>query len=116
GRARRVGLRVGVARLDLRDGVPRVRLGRRVLRLLLLTEEARQRDRGEDADDQDDDEQLDQREALLVANGRLHGDPVVGRSTQNLSTGVRLGVRTPSTTTRGGPEGPPREGTAMTYR
>jgi hypothetical protein len=61
-----VVLGVGVARLDLRDHVARGRLGLGVLTLRALTEEARQSDRGEDADDQDDDQKLDEREALLV--------------------------------------------------
>src|SRR3954467_7883380 len=73
--AQRVVLRVGEAGLDLRDHVSRVGLGRGVLAFLLLTEERGQRDRGEDADDQDDDEELDQREApLVVADVVQHGE------------------------------------------
>src|SRR3954454_5829190 len=62
-----VTLNVRCARLDLRDGVTRVGLGLRVLALLLLTEEGRQGDRGENADDEDHYEELDEREALLLA-------------------------------------------------
>src|SRR4051812_14603702 len=61
-----VVLRVGEARLDVRDQVASIRLGGAVLTLLLLTEEGRQGDRGEDADDQDDDEELDEREPTLL--------------------------------------------------
>ena len=64
--ALRVVLRVREARLDLRDEVAGIRLGRRVLALLLLAEERRESDRGENADDQNDDEKLDEREALIV--------------------------------------------------
>ena len=70
---RRGGVALGVvlgvreARLDLRDEVTGIGLGRRVLALLLLAEERRESDRGEDADDQDDDQKLDEREALVVA-------------------------------------------------
>jgi hypothetical protein len=49
-------------RLALTDG----RLGLRVLRAGALAEERGKGDRGEDADDQDDDQELDQGEALLV--------------------------------------------------
>src|SRR5207253_8288057 len=66
GLALRVILGVSKARLDLGHHVARIRLRRGVLALLLLTEEARQRDRGKNADDQDDNEELDKREALLV--------------------------------------------------
>jgi hypothetical protein len=38
---------------------------------------------------------------------------MVGCPTQNLSIDVRLGARARPTTTRGGPEGPPRDGTAF---
>src|SRR4051794_40917544 len=58
---------VGRARLDLRDHVARVGLRVRVLALLLLAEEGRQSDRGKDADDQDHNEELDERKALLLA-------------------------------------------------
>jgi hypothetical protein len=47
-------------------------LGRRVAGLGFLVEEGRYRDRGEDADDQDHDQQLDQREAAF-ASARLFG-------------------------------------------
>ena len=62
----RVVLRVGKARLDMRDQVARIGLRRRVLALLLLTQEGRQGDRGKDADDQNDDKELHEREAILV--------------------------------------------------
>ena len=65
-RAARVGLVVGEAGLDRRDGGTSVGLGGGVLALLLLTKEGRQGDGGEDADDENDDEKLDQCEALLV--------------------------------------------------
>src|SRR4051812_27178872 len=58
---------VGRARLDLRDEVAGVRLRLRVLTLLLLAEEGRQGNRGKDADDQNHHEELDEREALLLA-------------------------------------------------
>src|SRR4051794_37340864 len=58
---------VGRARLDLRDEIASVRLRLRVLTLLLLTEEGRQGDRGKNADDEDHHEELDEREALLLA-------------------------------------------------
>src|SRR3954447_2923656 len=58
---------VGSASLDLRHEVAGVRLRLRVLALLLLAEEGRQGDRGENADDQDHNEELDEREALLLA-------------------------------------------------
>ncbi len=64
--ALRVVLRVCEARLDLRDEVTSVRLRRGVLALLLLTEERRESDRGKNADDQDDDQELDERKALIV--------------------------------------------------
>src|SRR4051812_30865417 len=58
---------VGATRLDLRDRVTRVGLGLGVLALLLLAQEGRQGNRGKNADDQDHDEKLDEREALLLA-------------------------------------------------
>ena len=61
-----VGLMVGVERLHRRLGGADAGLGVGVLRLLALVEERGKRDRGEDADDQDDDQELDEREALLV--------------------------------------------------
>jgi hypothetical protein len=69
GARHRGGVRVlvDVAGLHLGDGVAGSRLGSRVLALGTLAEERGQSDRGEDADDQDDHEQLDQGEALLVA-------------------------------------------------
>src|SRR2546421_611689 len=66
GRALRVVLRVGEARLHRRDRITCVRLGGGVLALVLLTKEGRQRDRRQDPDDQNDDEELDQGETLLV--------------------------------------------------
>ena len=74
GVAQRVVLVVGEAGLDVRDEVAGIRLGGCVLALLLLTEEGRQGDRGKNADDQNDDEELDEREALFVAADALvHG-------------------------------------------
>src|SRR3954471_2007052 len=61
-----IGVAVRVAGLQLADHVASVRLGARVLSLGALTEEVRQSDRGQDADDQDYDEELDQREAGLL--------------------------------------------------
>src|SRR4051794_7868176 len=55
---------VGRAALALRDEVAGVRLGLRVLALVLLAEEGRQCDRGENADDQDHHEELDEGETL----------------------------------------------------
>src|SRR3954452_14463602 len=72
--------RVRGARLDLRDGVTGVRLGLCVLALLLLTEEGRQGNRGENADDQDHDEELDERKALLLAVDPLGKLPQHGYS------------------------------------
>src|SRR5437764_2495361 len=43
-------------------------LGGRILTLRALAEEGRQSDGGENADDQDDDQELDQGEALLVSS------------------------------------------------
>src|SRR3954452_9103587 len=57
---------VGETSLDLRHQVARVGLRRSVLALLLLAQEGRQSDRGKDADDQDDDEELDQGEPALL--------------------------------------------------
>src|SRR5207248_9786499 len=61
-----VGVGVRVAGLHLTDHVASVRLGGRVLGLGALTEEVRQSDRGQDADDQNDDEKLDQSETGLL--------------------------------------------------
>src|SRR4051812_28309982 len=83
---------VGEARLDLRDGVTSVGLGRGVVALVALAEEGRQGDGGEDADDQDDDEKLDQGEArLVIAQLAQHFDP----------PGSRCGWRTSSTRASG---------------
>src|SRR5947208_3268683 len=62
------GVRVGVrvAGLHLADHVASVGLGRAVLSLGALAEEVRQSDRGQDADDQNDDEKLDQSETGLL--------------------------------------------------
>src|SRR4051812_18593440 len=65
-RALVVVLLVRKARLDLRGEVARVRLGVRVLALLLLAKERRQRDGRQDPDDQDHHEELDKGEALLL--------------------------------------------------
>src|SRR2546423_13999604 len=61
-----IGVAVRVAGLALSDHVASVRLGARVLSLGAVTEEVRQSDRGQDADDQDYDEELDQRETGLL--------------------------------------------------
>ena len=52
----------------LGGGLQRARLllGRRVVGLALLVDERRNRDRGEDADDQDDDQKLDEGETTLI--------------------------------------------------
>src|SRR3954454_12996096 len=68
------------ARLDLRNQVAGVRLRLRVLALLLLAEEGRQGDRGKNADDQDHNEKLDEREALLLAVDPLGKLPQHGHS------------------------------------
>jgi hypothetical protein len=52
--------------LDQREGVANVGLGLGVLALVLLVEEGRKGDRGEDADDDEDYRDLDQREPGLV--------------------------------------------------
>ena len=61
-----VSLAVDVARLQLADHVSSVGLGARVPALVALAEEARQGDRGEDADNQNDDEELDEGKTLLL--------------------------------------------------
>src|SRR4051794_20108038 len=61
-----VGLLVGVVGLESRLGRTGGRLGLGVLSLGALVEERGQGDRGEDADDQDDDQELDQGETLLA--------------------------------------------------
>ena len=55
-----------VARLNDVQKVRHVRLRRRVHALVLLGQEHRERDRGQDSDQDDHDQQLDQREAALV--------------------------------------------------
>src|SRR3954453_6637946 len=84
---------IRATRLDLRDRVARVRLRLGVLALLLLTEEGRQGDRGEDADDQDHDEKLDEREALLLAVDALGKLPQHGYSSLKLVGYVRVRYR-----------------------
>src|SRR3954451_14760439 len=64
---RRVRAVVGVARLELRGHVAGRRLGVGVLALRLLAEEGRKSDGGKDADDENHNEELDEREALLLA-------------------------------------------------
>src|SRR5205814_3567146 len=59
------------AGLDLRHEVARIGHRRRVLALHLLAKEGRQGDRGKDADDQNDNEELDQREAALLGLNTL---------------------------------------------
>src|SRR3954453_17803272 len=75
---------VGVARLDLRRRVTRGRLGVGVLALRLLAEEGRKRDGGKDADNENHNEELDEREALLLAAQTL-GKPLkhVGNASLN---------------------------------
>jgi len=72
-----VGGVVGVVRLLSGGSFTRCALGRRVLALALLVEERRDGDRGQDPDDQDHDQELDEREALLalkaLAKGVEHG-------------------------------------------
>src|SRR3954451_5803060 len=66
------GLRGGVdrERRHLLGDVGGVGLRRRLVRLLLLVQEQRDGDRGENADDDHDDQELDEREALLLL---VHG-------------------------------------------
>src|SRR4051794_8236579 len=66
-RAVRVVLGVGEAGLDLGHHVAGIRLGRGVLTLRTLAEERRKGDRGQDADDQDYNEELNKGETLLLA-------------------------------------------------
>src|SRR5687767_1933331 len=71
GVAANVRLGRGEARLHVRNEVTHVGLRLGVLTLLTLTKERRQRDGGQDADDQNDDEQLDEGEALLPVMNAL---------------------------------------------
>ena len=64
-RAADVRLGVGEAGLHVGREVTSVRLGSRVLTLLTLTKERRQRDGRQNADDQNHDEQLDEGKTLL---------------------------------------------------
>ena len=66
---------------DLRVGEIRLRVA--VLGRILLTEEDRDGDRGEDADDQDDDQKLDEREAVLVVLETLALPPKRGVDCSN---------------------------------
>src|SRR4051794_25499613 len=66
-----VGLRPRVARLHVRDEVTGVRLRRSVLALLTLTQESGQRDRGQNADDEDHNEELDKGETLVLTVNAL---------------------------------------------
>src|ERR1700680_4284061 len=61
-------LAVGVARSRLRGGLhgARLHLARRVISLALLGDERRNRDRGEKADDQDDNHELDEGKTTLT--------------------------------------------------
>ena len=61
-----VGAVVGEVRLGRRNGGTDVGLGSRVRRAITEAEVGRDRDRQQDADDHDDDEQLDEREAFLT--------------------------------------------------
>src|SRR5690606_41559425 len=65
-----------------------VGLGRGVLGLVALVEEQRDGDRGEDADDDDADEELDQGEALVLV--LRHG---LAHTSNHLSAPVRFGLR-----------------------
>src|SRR5690348_10868826 len=74
-----VGVVVRVAGLQLAHHVASVGLGRAVLGLGALAEEVRQGDRGKDADDQNDDEELDKGETgLLRLNTRAELPQHVG--------------------------------------
>src|SRR6266542_3501718 len=66
--ARRAGVleRVGEVRLFRRDGVAKVGLHRSDVRLLLRVRELRNGDGGKNADDDDHDQKLDQRETLAI--------------------------------------------------
>src|SRR5436190_5065309 len=81
GRQHRVGvadvrLGIDVVRLQLGHRVAGVGLRRRVVALVLLAEEARQSDRGKNADDQNDHEELDEGKALLlIAQLAQHVNP-----------------------------------------
>src|SRR5215207_4119595 len=66
---RRVDRRIREVRLFGRHEVAEIRLHRRDVRLRLGVGELRDRDRGQDADDHDNDQKLDQGEA---ATGRAH--------------------------------------------
>src|SRR5215208_5906774 len=70
-----VVLLLRVAGLDVRNDVTRVRLGLGVLTLLTLTEEGRQRDSGQNTDDENHNEELDEREALLLVVHALAKHP-----------------------------------------
>ena len=65
-RRTRVVARVRVGRLRGHQGVAQARLSRSVLRPLTGTEEGRQRDGDQDADDQNDHHQLDEGETFLL--------------------------------------------------
>src|SRR3954451_17293543 len=93
-RALGVVLFVGVAGLDLRHHVARVGLGRGVLTLRTLAEERRQRDRGQDADDQDDNEELDKGETALRCNSLTDLPQHVGPPSRSLV--VRAATESPS--------------------
>jgi hypothetical protein len=67
GLAAHIGLLLAVERLQMRDHVARGGLGVGVLALLPLAQEGRQRNGGQDADDENHDEELDEREAPLLA-------------------------------------------------
>src|SRR5205807_3653994 len=81
-----VVLLAGEARLHLRDHVAGVGLRVRVLALLLLAEEGRQGNRGKDADDQNDDQELDQGKTALLGLNTLAELP------QHYSSSLSLGL------------------------
>lgn len=86
--------RLHPALLDVLGESLDVALGRHVLGLEALPEEGRNRDRGEDADDQHDHQHFDQREPTRIAHAReeglCHGTPVIGTRGAYLSYGRPL--------------------------
>ena len=75
-----VGLVVGVERLHGGLALADAGLGLGVLRTGALTEEGGKGDRGEDADDQNDDQELDKGEALFLLGAEAHVAEHVGVS------------------------------------
>ena len=66
-------------------------LGLGVLRTLALAEEGGQSDRGEDADDQDHDQELDEREALLVLSAVRSLSSILSEHSRKGSWGLMIG-------------------------